>query len=238
MRKNAYICTLIRMQRYPLKKCLTAAFAALACCAARAADSSEAPAPLLQPELAAVIAAMGAPAPVKLPAPPKEEWDKLDDHEPYPPGVMLYTRQVVVDKSARRLRLVTPHGEVLKSYPVCASANKGQKRKKDDSRTPEGRFEIIGIYNSTDWTYKDTGVKAYGPFFIHLNTHPFYGIGLHGTNAPASVPGRSSHGCVRLHNEDISALRRMVNKDTRVTILPDPADTDTDAGAPTDKPAR
>ncbi|HLT26172.1 MAG TPA: L,D-transpeptidase family protein [Zeimonas sp.] len=32
------------------------------------------------------------------------------------------------------------------------------------------------------------------------------GIGLHGTNAPASVYGFRSHGCVRLHPDDIAAL--------------------------------
>lgn len=63
------------------------------------------------------------------------------------------------------------------------------------------------------------------PVFIALLTPPFYGIGIHGTNAPSSVPGRRSHGCMRMHNEDIVRVRRMVDKDSRVTVLPDPVET-------------
>ncbi|WP_302063023.1 L,D-transpeptidase [uncultured Duncaniella sp.] len=45
---------------------------------------------------------------------------------------------------------------------------------------------------------------------------------MHGTNSPYSVPGRRSHGCMRMHNEDILIVRQMVDKDSKVTILPDP----------------
>ena len=44
---------------------------------------------------------------------------------------------------------------------------------------------------------------------------------MQGTNAPYSVPGRRSHGCMRMHNEDIVRVRQMVDKDSRVIILPD-----------------
>lgn len=158
---------------------------------------------------------------IKLPKIPEEKYDILEDDYAIPPGIMPYPRHVVINKAKRRLSIVNPHGDVMRNFPVCSSRNRGQKRKKDDCKTPEGVFSIIGIYNSTDWTYKDTGVKAYGPFFVHLNTHPFYGIGIHGTNAPGSVPGRSSHGCVRMVNDDIRLVRNMLFKDSKVTILSD-----------------
>lgn len=173
------------------------------------------------PELNAVVRDYVKTEPVMLPPLDEGKLNELDDDIAYPPGVMPYTRHVVIDKGRRRLSLVNPHGVVLEKFAVCSSVNRGQKRKKDDCKTPEGTFKIIGIYNSTDWTYKDTGQKAYGPYFIHLYTAPFFGIGIHGTNAPYSVPGRSSHGCVRMVNDNIRLLRAMVNKDTRVTILSD-----------------
>jgi hypothetical protein len=43
-------------------------------------------------------------------------------------------------------------------------------------------------------------------------------VGIHGTNRPDLLPGRVSHGCVRLRNEDILALARVMPIGTPVTI--------------------
>ena len=43
-------------------------------------------------------------------------------------------------------------------------------------------------------------------------------IGIHGTNEPELLPGRVSHGCVRLRNEDIVALSRLMPVGTPLTI--------------------
>jgi lipoprotein-anchoring transpeptidase ErfK/SrfK len=43
-------------------------------------------------------------------------------------------------------------------------------------------------------------------------------IGIHGTNRPGQVPGRISHGCVRLRNRDILALDALMPVGTPVTI--------------------
>lgn len=43
-------------------------------------------------------------------------------------------------------------------------------------------------------------------------------IGIHGTNAPRLIPGRVSHGCVRMRNEDIVALSRLLPVGTPLTI--------------------
>jgi L,D-transpeptidase-like protein len=43
-------------------------------------------------------------------------------------------------------------------------------------------------------------------------------IGIHGTNAPELLPGRVSHGCVRMRNEDIVRLGRLMPVGTPVTI--------------------
>jgi L,D-transpeptidase catalytic domain len=82
-----------------------------------------------------------------------------------------------------------------------------------------------------------------GEFFVRLKLagfdDPFYGpvafgtnarsavltdwpgggyIGIHGTNAPALIPGRVSHGCVRLRNKDVVALGRLLPVGTPLTI--------------------
>ena len=138
------------------------------------------------------------------------------------PGRMHMKRSITVNKDARRLYLFNALGDTMLCFPVCSSLNRGQKVKADDCKTPEGTFPLYGIYNSTDWTYKDTDSKCYGPIFLSIKTPRYWGIGIHGTNAPSSVPGRSSHGCMRLHNENVLRLKPMVQKDLWVTVLPDP----------------
>lgn len=154
-----------------------------------------------------------------------DDWKRIDSEYSSIPGRMSIPKNIVVDKPHTRLYILNVFGDTLAHYPVCASLKRGQKRAADDWRTPEGRFKIVGVYNSTDWTYKDTQDKCYGPFFISLYTPRFWGIGIHGTNSPYSVPGRRSHGCMRMHNESIVKVKALVNKDTRVTILPDPVET-------------
>lgn len=161
-----------------------------------------------------------------LPAP--EEWPAIDSPTSTAPGRMRLAKHIIVDKPGTRLYIINAFGDTLSRYPVCASLKRGQKTKADDWRTPEGVFKVMGIYNSTDWTYKDTDDKCYGPYFISLSTPGFWGIGIHGTNSPRSVPGRRSHGCMRMHNEDIVRVRSMVDKDSRVTVLPDPEEPPTD----------
>jgi lipoprotein-anchoring transpeptidase ErfK/SrfK len=43
-------------------------------------------------------------------------------------------------------------------------------------------------------------------------------IGIHGTNAPERLPGQVSHGCIRLRNDDIRALARLMPVGTPVSI--------------------
>lgn len=86
------------------------------------------------------------------------------------------------------------------------------------TRTPRGRFLI------------DRGEgaifgPAYGPnvFFTtaysNLPGWPGGGIvGIHGTNQPGLVPGRPSHGCIRLHNSDIKRLARLMPVGTPLLI--------------------
>jgi hypothetical protein len=61
------------------------------------------------------------------------------------------------------------------------------------------------------------GTSAYAP---HLTDWPGGGvIGIHGTNQPQLIPGRPSHGCIRVPNRNITRLVRMVSVGTPIVIV-------------------
>ena len=43
-------------------------------------------------------------------------------------------------------------------------------------------------------------------------------VGIHGTNSPQLIPGRISHGCVRMRNPDILRLAALMPVGTPLTI--------------------
>jgi L,D-transpeptidase catalytic domain/Putative Ig domain len=70
------------------------------------------------------------------------------------------------------------------------------------------------------------GNPVYGPYAFGLSARspvltdwPGGGyIGIHGTNAPGLIPGRISHGCIRLRNGDITRLNRLLPVGTPVSV--------------------
>jgi lipoprotein-anchoring transpeptidase ErfK/SrfK len=44
-------------------------------------------------------------------------------------------------------------------------------------------------------------------------------VGIHGTDRPELIPGRVSHGCIRMRNADIIRLGRLMPTGTPLTIL-------------------
>jgi lipoprotein-anchoring transpeptidase ErfK/SrfK len=43
-------------------------------------------------------------------------------------------------------------------------------------------------------------------------------VGIHGTDQPGLVPGRPSHGCIRLRNEDLVRLVELMPVGTPIRI--------------------
>jgi L,D-transpeptidase catalytic domain len=85
--------------------------------------------------------------------------------------------------------------------------------------TPSGRYWIRERLPNLG------GNPAYGPLafgtaaYSHLSEWPGGGvIGIHGTNAPGLIPGRPSHGCIRVRNDKILALDRLMPVGTPVWI--------------------
>lgn len=84
--------------------------------------------------------------------------------------------------------------------------------------TPPGHFWIREKYRVKPGTLY--GVRAIGTSaYSRISDWPRGGVvGLHGTDQPQLVPGRPSHGCVRLHNRDVVRLYRMLPIGTPLLI--------------------
>jgi L,D-transpeptidase catalytic domain len=85
--------------------------------------------------------------------------------------------------------------------------------------TPAGRFYVRErLTGFTDPIYGSLAFGTNGRSAV-LTDWPGGGfIGIHGTNQPEILPGRVSHGCVRLPNPAIRRLDRLMPVGTPVTI--------------------
>ena len=86
--------------------------------------------------------------------------------------------------------------------------------------TPPGQFYIRSKLTGFDNPFYGPvafGTNARSPVLTDWPDGGF--IGIHGTNRPELLPGRVSHGCIRLRNADILALARLMPVGTPVTIL-------------------
>jgi lipoprotein-anchoring transpeptidase ErfK/SrfK len=89
---------------------------------------------------------------------------------------------------------------------------------KASTPTPAGRYWIREKLKGFGPVY---GPLAFGTgaYSAKLSDWPGGGvIGVHGTNEPHLVPGRPSHGCIRLHNKDILKLARLMKPGTPLLI--------------------
>ncbi len=144
-----------------------------------------------------------------------EEWHTVPDWEPDPD----VEYEVVIHKTRYIMEVRDPSGIVVAEFPISIGSNPGLDDKKEvgDCRTPEGDFPVSMIQPSTDWRFDDE--LAYGPWFIRLKANPWSGIGIHGTNEPYLIGAPVTHGCIRLHNDNIKKLKGAVKEGTKVKIV-------------------
>jgi lipoprotein-anchoring transpeptidase ErfK/SrfK len=86
--------------------------------------------------------------------------------------------------------------------------------------TPQGDFYVRN--RLTRFAGPTYGPLAFGTSArsTHLTDWPDGGfIGIHGTDQPHLIPGRISHGCVRMRNADIVALGRRMPIGTPLSIV-------------------
>ena len=122
----------------------------------------------------------------------------------------LVETRLTIDR--RRLRAtLRKRGKVIWRSPVGVGA--------PGTGTPGGKFWIRERLPNLG------GSPIYGPWafgtaaYSKLSDWPGGGVvGIHGTNQPELIPGRPSHGCIRVPNPKISKLARIMPIGTPVRI--------------------
>ncbi|HWN21358.1 MAG TPA: L,D-transpeptidase [Gaiellaceae bacterium] len=85
--------------------------------------------------------------------------------------------------------------------------------------TPRGEFYVrnrLASYRSPFYGPIAFGTSARSEVLTDWPAGGF--VGIHGTNRPELLPGRVSHGCIRLRNPDILRLGRLMPVGTPLTI--------------------
>ena len=117
---------------------------------------------------------------------------------------------LIVDRPSRRATLYR-RGRPVWSAPVGIG--------KPSTPTPAGRFWIREKFRTHDpgGLY---GPVAFGSSdYSVLSEWPGGGVvGIHGTDEPSLIPGRPSHGCIRLRNSDARRLFRLMPIGTPLLI--------------------
>jgi hypothetical protein len=125
-------------------------------------------------------------------------------------GNRFVRTRLVVD--LRRLRAtLLRNGHRILQAPVAV----GQPR----WPTPRGRFYIrnkLVRYRSSFYGPLAFGTSARSSVLTDWPGGGF--VGIHGTDRPDLVPGRVSHGCIRMRNPDIVRLGRLMPVGTPLTI--------------------
>lgn len=90
---------------------------------------------------------------------------------------------------------------------------------KPSTPTPTGQFYVrdrLTAYASPEYGPLAFGTSARSPYVTDWPAGGF--IGIHGTDQPELIPGRVSHGCIRLRNAAILKLGKLMPVGTPVTI--------------------
>ncbi len=107
------------------------------------------------------------------------------------------------------------------SYPVAIGKPKWE--------TPTGKFKVIDMVENPAWENPfisqnqviPPGLEnPLGERWIGFWTDGKDEIGFHGTYKRDSVGKAISHGCVRMYNEDVRKLYKIVKIGTPVTVMP------------------
>jgi lipoprotein-anchoring transpeptidase ErfK/SrfK len=120
--------------------------------------------------------------------------------------------RIEIDKSENRLRLFNDL-QLVRVYPVATG---------DQGVTPTGNYTVANRLIQPTWYWQGYAVPPGDPEYplgtrwLGLSKR---GYGIHGTNEPESIGKQISHGCIRMHNEDVEELFEVVAVGTAVAIV-------------------
>ena len=125
-------------------------------------------------------------------------------------NLKVVTTHLTIDRTKLRATL-RKGGKVIWTSPIGVGA--------PGTPTPGGSFWIRERLRNLG------GSPVYGPWafgtaaYSKLSDWPGGGVvGIHGTNQPELIPGRPSHGCIRVPNARIARLARIMPVGTPVLI--------------------
>jgi lipoprotein-anchoring transpeptidase ErfK/SrfK len=124
-----------------------------------------------------------------------------------------YTRvstRLVVDRAHLGLTLYSG-GKAVFRAPIGIG--------KPGTPTPRGRYYVrnrLTTYRSPFYGPVAFGTSARSQVLTDWPAGGF--VGIHGTNRPDLLPGRVSHGCIRLRNADLLRLARLLPVGTPLVI--------------------
>jgi len=120
----------------------------------------------------------------------------------------------IVVNIPQRMLFFAAAGGTVESFPAAAG--------KRSWRTPRGDFTVLTLETDPTWNVPPSiqeemrsqgkpvlkqvppsPENPLGKYWIGLSIP---GVGIHGTNQPGSIFGLVTHGCVRLHPDDIATL--------------------------------
>lgn len=108
--------------------------------------------------------------------------------------------EILVDVEESKLWLFK-NGSLQKEY-LCAGG-------KESTPSPIGTWEII---SKAKWG------EGFGGSWMGINV-PWGNFGIHGTTQKYSVGWNSSHGCIRMENDEVAELYNIVPIGTKVVIV-------------------
>ena len=165
---------------------------------------------MLSAAVAAAIAAFAF-----APGPAQARGDIVSVKDSYMPGT------IVIRTGERRLYYIVGAGQAIR-YPVGVGRAGMQW---------SGTASINGKYIEPAWSapasirrdYRSLpsvvpGGSSHNPMGAAAMTLSRGEYAIHGTNAPGTIGGFVSHGCIRMHNQDIMDLYSRVGVGTRVVV--------------------
>jgi len=136
--------------------------------------------------------------------------DSDDDEEDDGSDYGTVSHLIIINSRNNTLRYYR-NGSLVASYS-CATGTSG-------TPTPQGKFQIFEkLVNRPYYKANIDGDSPNNPLGRRWMQFKSGGYAIHGTNNDNSIGTNASHGCVRMHNEDVIELYSMVPIGTTVIV--------------------
>jgi hypothetical protein len=95
----------------------------------------------------------------------------------------------------------------------------------ENDKTPVTEFTVVDKIANPPWYAPDNKVYAYGDpknilgkYFIKFSNPSYSGFGAHGTPLPETIGTMSSAGCIRMYDNDIEELYKVLPRKAKVVV--------------------